>query len=663
MLPDLHRRPLSHQPRDGAPGLSWRVRGDESLPGPLEHHERPPQTACDKALAPTSPSSSVSSGLFPSRYILTVPTSPLAQGSSQAEQDPDAQVPREPGEPATDRLRSSRRHTLPPHALQAVQPHVYAQPEHSPLHARNDNLPYQARFAPRVIAAHTPGFLLGPRSTYGSAHTRRPSLSSEGPSLLHASMVGSYEESILRGRMSTAPSRPLDFVARIGVLGFGDCKAQLRCPAHVSVPFPAVFYSYSKTNVERKASEEGPSPYVGLVDLEHSLAKPEPPKVENRRRRRSPVSGSSSSREGREDCPPQLAAGALSKIDQRLRRRKKKRRRSSSPRAPPGGSYRIPQKGQLQIVIKNPNKTAVKLFLVPYDLDGMEPGTKTFVRQRSYSAGPIIETPLRSTTNTADAAVADSGKDRPTLRYLIHLHICCPSRGRFFLYKSVRVVFANRVPDGKEHLRNEIQLPDPRYSLYRPGRESTHGSAPSSSFRRRSSGCGFGVGFGVGAGAYDAVDGIGNSGQGTPFAFSSIPRTGVPPGNVLRPLSLSAASRPRSPSDHANSAENVPRSGKPSENVLRASPSRQTHGHFTYEPASGFASPVAWVGTGRQAADHDAPQRGTRKVDICGSILEPPPPPPPPSRRNTSERGEGLLAQRLRGLDVQRRPEHRGGRR
>jgi hypothetical protein len=38
------------------------------------------------------------------------------------------------------------------------------------------------------------------------------------------------------------------------------------------------------------------------------------------------------------------------------------------------------------------------------------------------------------------------------------------------LYKSIRVVFANRVPDGKEKLRNEIQLPEPRYSAYKAER-------------------------------------------------------------------------------------------------------------------------------------------------------------------------------------------------
>ncbi len=100
------------------------------------------------------------------------------------------------------------------------------------------------------------------------------------------------------------------------------------------------------------------------------------------------------------------------------------------------------------------------------------------------------------------------------LRYLIHLHICCPSKGRYFLYKSIRVVFANRVPDGKEKLRNEIQLPEPRYSAYKPGRDihlgataALHatGSAlnPDRASRRRSAGMSFAQS------RYDQLDGIG----------------------------------------------------------------------------------------------------------------------------------------------------------
>ena len=190
---------------------------------------------------------------------------------------------------------------------------------------------------------------------------------------------------------------------------------------------------------------------------------------------------------------------------QERRKREKRSRRSQSPKSPVGGCYRIPQQGQLQIIIKNPNKTAVKLFLVPYDLDGMEPGTKTFIRQRSYSAGPIIDMPLAPRSDSdpsgpeASPDATEDPKDKPILRYLVHLNICCPSKGRFYLHSTMRVVFANRVPDGKEKLLNEIQYPEPRYSPYKPIKDGGIGNAGAKltaekAFRRRSSGFGLAPG-------------------------------------------------------------------------------------------------------------------------------------------------------------------------
>src|SRR5690606_11486341 len=76
------------------------------------------------------------------------------------------------------------------------------------------------------------------------------------------SFVGSYEESILNGRMSTTPSKPFMFVANIGVLGIGKCKAALRCPPHIILPFSAYFYSVSDYDT--------PSPYVGQIELDNS---------------------------------------------------------------------------------------------------------------------------------------------------------------------------------------------------------------------------------------------------------------------------------------------------------------------------------------------------------------------------------------------------------
>ncbi|CAK4033731.1 Hypothetical predicted protein [Lecanosticta acicola] len=412
----------------------------------------------------------VSNASLAASFVYKAPTSPLVQSSR-----PDTPEP-----PSRQRSRSpdkSRRHTFSPQSF-----HKFGSALDYPASARGPSrptpplrseksFPYQAHQPRRSLNS----FSSLPQSP--ASGSRRPSFSAESP-LHHAPMVGSYEESILRGRMSTIPSRPLNFMAQIGVLGKGNCKSSLRCPPHVSVPFPAVFYSYG-SGTKNPATDQ-PSPYVGLVDLENSLS----PYEETQEKRRPRNQGLHSTEGSRASSPRGMKDDASTSDAQMRRRRKQKsKRRSGSPRAPPGGSYRIPQQGQLQIVIKNPNKTAVKLFLVPYDLSDMEPGQKTFIRQRSYSAGPIIDMPLSSRTNLGtdrpEASLSISGdpNDRPMLRYLIHLHICCPSKGRYFLYKSVRVVFANRVPDGKEKLRNETQLPEPRYNAYKPGRDSNIGSA------------------------------------------------------------------------------------------------------------------------------------------------------------------------------------------
>ncbi|KAK4193774.1 hypothetical protein QBC35DRAFT_371195 [Podospora australis] len=433
---------------------------------------------------PSSLSSSLSSN-----FVYKPPTSPLVQSESNDELD--LTLPLNSINIASNSPRNSRRHTL--------------NFTHSPLGnfagqrqislRREGTYPYQAH-QPRRSLNSTPLFPINTSSPQNRDlfSTRRQSFSSEVSPVFHASLVGSYEESILRGRMSTNPSKPLEFMAQIGVLGLGKCKPSLRCPSHVTLPFSAVFYSYASTSHGRSKTDDGPSPYVGQIDLENGLTNPE----DGQRAKRKLQSRYQDRKSAIEDeLSGQVDHGDVCEgADSRQAVNQK--RRSRSPKAPPGGRYRIPEKGQLQIIIKNQNKTAVKLFLVPYDLSGMEAGTKTFIRQRSYSAGPVLETKVPD----MPAAAADSntlGSDRATLRYLVHLHICCPSKGRFYLYKSIRVVFANRVPDGKERLRNEVTHPEPRFSPYKPVRvmhpptQTTTGNNNTSSslaaeqaFRRRS---------------------------------------------------------------------------------------------------------------------------------------------------------------------------------
>ncbi|KAF2127632.1 hypothetical protein P153DRAFT_432727 [Dothidotthia symphoricarpi CBS 119687] len=410
-----------------------------------------------------------------SPFVFMPPTSPLVQQSNNTDLDFSSRPV------SRDGSRSPERHirpqTISPASFNeflSTQMATSASGTPAARHLRHGgSIPYQAHQPRRsMTAVNQFQPQSNPQTPFLSS--RRPSFSSEASPLHHAPMVGSYEESILRGRMSTTPSRPLNFVAKIGVLGKGQCKSSLKCPPHVTVPFPAVFYSYNTGN--GIISDNEPSPYVGLVDLENSLSAPEENKEASKRKRRQtvpiPEQDDHEFRLDHQDQQPDRTT------KEHIRRREKKKRRSTSPKAPQGGCYRIPPQGQLQIVLKNPNKTAVKLFLVPYDVSDMEPGQKTFIRQRSYSAGPIIDMPISSRKNLGtdrpEAALSNSDdpNDRPILRYLIHLHICSPSKGRHYLYKSIRVVFANRVPDGKEKLRNEIQLPEPRYSTYKPTRDS-----------------------------------------------------------------------------------------------------------------------------------------------------------------------------------------------
>ncbi|KAI1119539.1 hypothetical protein F5Y14DRAFT_7202 [Nemania sp. NC0429] len=456
---DSPRRPAHALPRQDSVSSShsWVATSPPRDFAPLNFFERIQPLSFRPDDGP-SPFFSLSSSASTS-FVYKPPTSPLFQ--SESTEETDRVFDMDGIDLAYDVTRQQRRHTVPS-PLPGVHGYSPSLPQKQSSSLRQERaFPYQAHQPRRSLASAAGLSLSGSLpQTPASLRSRRPSFSSDVSPIQHASMVGSYEESILRGRMSTTPSRPLDFLAQIGVLGLGKCKASLRCPPHVTLPFPAVFYSYASSSHGRSKEDDGPSPYVGQIDIENGLPS-QGDDVRPRRKHQGRVVESAADADADADADAMDTYHIHANLSSRdVRKAQRARRRSGSPRAPPGGSYRIPEKGQVQIIIKNPNKTAVKLFLVPYDLTGMEPGSKTFVRQRSYSNGPIID-------NMPDSK-GNSSMDRPILRYLVHLHICCPSRGRFYLYKNIRVVFANRVPDGKERLRNEITLPEPKFTPYKP---------------------------------------------------------------------------------------------------------------------------------------------------------------------------------------------------
>ncbi|KAL6719854.1 hypothetical protein ACLMJK_001775 [Lecanora helva] len=550
---------------------------------------------------------------YSSNYVLKAPTTPLVQQSNNTDID------KSPRDRSRSPDKSHRRRTLPPHAFHSISssnkfsgsPTAFHQ---SPSYRRESSFPYghqprrslTSNWSLQASTSHqTPPYL----------RSRRTSFHSEASPLQHASMVGSYEESILRGWMSTAPSRPLDFTAQIGVLSRGDCKP--KCPPHVTIPFPAVYYSWGAGNATDAANVD-PSPYVGHIDLQQSAKSAES------------LAPAISALEGSiKDSESPDADGPAPKTKNRTSRHGKK---SSPSSRPPRGSYRIPQRGQLQIIIKNPNKTAVKLFLVPYDLEGMEPGTKTFIRQRSYCAESLID----STPVPKSSPDPSPISKKLTLRYLIHLNICSPVEGRFYLYHQIRVVFANRVPDNKEELRNEIQMPQPRYSGYKPGREtflsSSFGAgskfAADNTYRRRSSGFGFASNHFNSQATPDFKD-------GSKFSQNRSSTPAIPPiPSKVAPITQ----------------ESVNANGNNDTDAMELDTSRPTTADTARSPLSdksnrlvGMQLSSSYKSNSSQSSD------GYNKLSKgefgYGGLYGRPSTPPP---------GEGLLARRLRGLGVQK---------
>ncbi|KAG0368883.1 hypothetical protein BGX24_002661 [Mortierella sp. AD032] len=347
----------------------------------------------------------------------------------------------------------------------------------------------------RTQAANSPS-----RYSYLRRSSLNPLTGSHGD--LFGSLVGSYEESILSGRMSTLPSKPLIFTAQIGVLAnqdYKDCPSKLRCPKHVQLEFPAVFYDYESSSNKShhgshntqnthhhqhhyhhqpqhpyhhpnthshhshptQSTQPGSSSFSHSFKSNHSFSQhvsTSPSYHPMGSYASSPVLSSflssSAQLSGSLGSVPSTLSHSLTRsvptaqdepilpyvgnldLDSGFRGARRFARM-------PGG-MRIPLRGQVQVMIKNPNKTVVKVFLVPYDFTDMPQGTKTFLRQKYYSTcagmGPVPST------------VGSSGSNG-TLRYAIHLQFCCPAPGYVYLYRSIRVVFANRVPDGKESLR------------------------------------------------------------------------------------------------------------------------------------------------------------------------------------------------------------------
>lgn len=447
-------------------------------------------------------------------FLSAFPSSPLSRSALAAESaaDPRKAAGAQSKPPKTYRTISSLLSPQPPHkscfetvfdgdsdhhddvvsspmGLDISAPSAVASPRHVSGPVRLMHSPFVPSWSPDASFfddghAVSPPFY--PASFTRSANSRRRSsvysISASSSTPHFGSLVGSFQESLLSGRMSMPASKPLIFDAEIGVLGMGKCKPSLRCPPHLHVKFPAHFYDFHAIDAPASTPNLGStaalgSPYVGTIDLEAHYHN-------------------------------QLLTRRLSALTTEM----------TSVNAEPFDvpsfpGYAVPPKGQIQLIVKYPDLNAVKLFLVPYDLTDMQPGTKTFVRQKTVvrpvpgaNASPGDGGPpgSRSSPNNVRAPTKE------TLRFAIHLQFCCPplrnthddsqagfegpsgrrfrrqngshkpngksaKSPRIYLHKSVRLVFGARALNSDEKLIDQVDTPGQgphRFSEYHgPGED------------------------------------------------------------------------------------------------------------------------------------------------------------------------------------------------
>lgn len=269
--------------------------------------------------------------------------------------------------------------------------------------------------------------------------------SSPSPSIFStsSSFVGSYENSLLSGRMANKPKNSdnaIPFTATLGVLGLGKSIPRgLKCPDHLNLEFGAYFWDFDgyQSSRSEKASPSAPglnvidgipspsqsvpitgkslgksSPYVGTLEIEDYYFNQLEDTIQ-----------ATSNAFANPDVHPEHDAAMEATLQSAVQHKF------------PG--YRIPPKGQVQLVIKNANQTAVKLFLVPYDLTDMPPGTKTFIRQKSYDTVTVTEpstpsspsgysSPTLSPATSPSPTPNSQTRTKETLRYAVHLQFCAP---------------------------------------------------------------------------------------------------------------------------------------------------------------------------------------------------------------------------------------------
>lgn len=235
---------------------------------------------------------------------------------------------------------------------------------------------------------------------------------------------------------SVASSSTAGFSLRIGAVGKGkSCPAHLRAPLPLTLPFSATYYDLLDPT-EGRRDGAAQTPWVGNIDLEQVYF--------DKYSSRSP-----SPEGGVVELPPDH----------------------------PG--YEVAPIGQLQIIVKS-STAPLRVFIIPYDLRHLSLGSRLLIRERTF-----VENSQEGETSKLTSA-----QTKEYLRYAIQLQFTCqpsyptpsdipsesstirrprqsapaaPSRldgdqffaRRYYLSKSLKVIFSASAPSSTERVRTE----------------------------------------------------------------------------------------------------------------------------------------------------------------------------------------------------------------
>ncbi|RKP03563.1 hypothetical protein CXG81DRAFT_16940 [Caulochytrium protostelioides] len=270
-------------------------------------------------------------------------------------------------------------------------------------------------------------------------------------------LVGSYEESIVSGRMSLVPSKPVHFLADIGVVGLGKCPQALRCPPHLQLSFPAFCYDLPGDTAHVT------SPYVGAIPLPTG-GFPLPPRGQLQILIMNANPADASQRAALKLFLLSYDLRAMPPNTRTFLRQKSYRvvaggrsagaSRSASPDGQALPSPSPPPPPPLSPPPRSPPSIAQRgaRLAVP----SPTPSSPTHPTPTSRGSPLLGASPI-----AGEFMLATGPSQPPSMRYAVQVHFASDAQGAIALAGTIRVVFGHRYPDRDEQFETVVDGPAP----------------------------------------------------------------------------------------------------------------------------------------------------------------------------------------------------------